>query len=270
MPFYKKIPNFLTLVNLLLGCMALVYIYYDHMELRLVSNTGESERAFFDGRVMLESLYLGKMHIAALLVDFLDGFAARILNAASEVGKNLDSLSDVVTFGVVPGVVLFNLLSLSFFDSPFAFELGILAMIPAFFFTLAAAYRLARFNVEHPASYFSGLPVPAAALMIMSLPLALFFNELQIGSWLFNPWLLYGIIAIISLLMISRLRLINLKFQKGSPDNQLRLLLITGSFVLWLAGYLIWGILFISLPVLIFLYILFSLLVKTNPNEISS
>ncbi len=274
MSYYKKIPNFLTLINLLLACMALVFLFYDHIELRLATSNGLSERAFFDGRVVLSSLYLGKMHIAAILiffavlVDFLDGFAARLLNAQSETGKQLDSLSDVVSFGVLPGMVLFQLLALSFFDSPLAFEIGIFAFMPGFLFTLAAAYRLARFNVEHPETHFSGLPVPAAALAVMSLPLALFFDELHISSWLFNPWLLYAFTLLLSWLMISRLTLINLKFTKGSKDNRSRKILLLLAALLWLGGWLFLSVFFLSIPVIVLVYILFSLIVKKEKNEV--
>ncbi len=274
MSYYKKIPNFLTLINLLLACMALVFLFYDHIELRLSTSNGLTERAFFDGRVVLSSLYLGKMHIAAILIffavliDFLDGFAARLLNAQSETGKQLDSLSDVVSFGVLPGMVLFQLLALSFFDSPFAFELGIFAFMPGFLFTLAAAYRLARFNVEHPETHFSGLPVPAAALAVMALPLALFFDELHINSWLFNPWLLYAFTLLLSWLMISRLTLINLKFAKGSKDNRSRKMLLLLAALLWLGGWLFLGVFFLSIPVIVLVYILFSLTVKKEKNEV--
>jgi len=274
MSYYKKIPNLLTLINLLLACMALVFLFYDHIELHLASSNGLTERAYFDGRVVLSSLYLGKMHIAAILifiavfVDFLDGFAARLLNAQSETGKQLDSLSDVVSFGVLPGMVLFQLLAVSFFDSPFAFELGIFAFMPGFLFTLAAAYRLARFNVEHPETHFSGLPVPAAALAVMALPLALFFDELHINSWLFNPWLLYAFTLLLSWLMISRLTLINLKFAKGSKDNRSRKILLLLAALLWLGGYFVLGVFFLSIPVIVLVYILFSLTVKKEKNEV--
>ncbi len=274
MSYYKKIPNFLTLVNLLLGCMALVFLFYDHIELRLATSNGMSERAYFDGKVVLSSLYLGKMHMAALLiffavlVDFLDGFAARLLNARSEIGKELDSLSDVVSFGVLPGMVLFQLLAVSFFDSPFAFEIGIFAFMPGFLFTLAAAYRLARFNVVHPEAHFSGLPVPAAALAVMSLPLALFFDEMHISRWLFNPWLLYAFTLLLSWLMISRLTLLNLKFVKGSKDNRPRKILLLLAALLWLGGFFFLHIIFLSIPVIVLIYILFSLTVKKEKNEV--
>lgn len=278
MSIYRKIPNLLTLLNLGFGCAALVYIFYDHISLEFAPNTSAVERAYFDGQVILESLHLGKMHIAALLVlaaallDFFDGFVARLFNAVSDIGKQLDSLADLVTFGLVPGMMLYYLLGVSFFDSIFAFKLRIWAFLPGFLFTLTAAWRLAKFNVAAPAAHFRGLPVPAAAMFVIGLPLGLFFNEANSLTWLLNPWLLYGIIAVLSLFMISNAPMLSMKFEKGGMKgkNKQRIVFLAIALILFVAGYFLVGTIFLALPLIVIWYIIYSIIINITTHEVHS
>lgn len=265
---YKKIPNWLTLINLLLGCMAIVYLFYDHVTIRAVAQGGYEEGGIFDGRAVSLTFRYGQMHIAALIVifavffDFLDGFAARLFDATSARGKQLDSLADLVTFGVAPGIMLYYLTATSFFGTSIALEIGIWAFMPAFFYTLMAAWRLARFNVTESKPYFEGLPVPAAAIAVAALPLIAFHQEAFLSDWIQNPWVMYGIIFGLGLLMQSRLPLIALK-SGGSGSNRKTLLFLVGGAVAFSAiAYFLTGWLAGLLWVIILWYIVLSLLLN--------
>lgn len=268
MRIYRSIPNALTLLNLFLGCLAIVYLFYDHLTIQAFAE-GYSEQGIFDGRAVDLRYQYGMMHIAAFLIiaavllDFLDGFAARLFNAVSELGKQLDSLADLVTFGLVPGLMLYYLLGVSYFGQAIALKLQIWLFLPAFVFTLAAAYRLARFNVGHSGDGFQGLPVPAAALFVVGLPLALLRNEAGLNATLLQPWVLYAIIALLAWLMTSRLPLLNLKFSRDNPfGNKKRYILIGGALVIAVVGYLGFGLLALLLPVVVLWYVICSLILK--------
>lgn len=267
MTVYKKIPNWLTLFNLLLGCVAIVYLFYDHIMIQAIAG-GVTESGVFDGRAVEVSFRYGKMHIAALIVlaavfvDFLDGFAARIFNATSEMGRQLDSLADLVTFGVAPGLMLYYLTATAFFGSPIAMEIGIWAFMPAFFFTLMAAWRLARFNISTPKPYFEGLPAPAAAVAAAALPLVLFHQEFLLSDLLQNPYVLYGITAFLGLMMQSRLPLISLKSGDAGATKTQKLILVGGAIALALIAHLLFAWIAGLLWVIILWYILLSLLLN--------
>lgn len=277
MNWTKHIPNFLTLVNLFLGCLALVYIFYDHILFDLTPNSSGSGEGFFDGKYNLEKLHYGKLHIAALLVfvavfvDFLDGFAARALNAKSSIGAQLDSLADLVTFGVVPGMITYYLLGIAFFDSVEAFNLGILVFLPGFFLTLAGAWRLAVFNTRYAdAVQFHGLAIPAMALFIASLPLILIRGESAFAiSAINNPFVLYIIILFLSYLMVSRLPMFSLKFAHDGM-NKVRYGFITICVALLVGGYIFFKVLFLMVPAIVILYIILSIVLNFQKNEIQS
>ena len=113
--------------------------------------------------------------IIAALIDFLDGFVARLLKATSSMGKQLDSLSDIVSFGVAPGVILYQLLRFSFAREENGLNVSIVWLLPAFILSCAAAYRLAKFNLDESQSViFKGVPVPAVGLLVASFPLIFF------------------------------------------------------------------------------------------------
>src|SRR5205085_10707633 len=103
----------------------------------------------------------------AAVIDFLDGFLARLMKAPSEMGKQLDSLSDVVSFGVAPGVILYQLLRLGFAQNENGLDTPFIALLPAFIFSAAAAWRLAKFNIStDQGDSFRGVPTPAAGLVV--------------------------------------------------------------------------------------------------------
>ena len=139
-----------------------------------------------------ERLYYAAICIAiAASIDFLDGFLARLLHACGEMGKQLDSLSDVVSFGVAPAVILFQFLRLSYMQQQNGLDINIAWLLPAFLFACAGAYRLARFNIDTTQTYgFKGVPIPAAGLVVASLPLIAFYNYYDgaVNALIFNKW----------------------------------------------------------------------------------
>lgn len=191
-------------------------------------------------RIVYASIFI---YIAAV-IDFLDGFLARLLRAGSEMGKQLDSLSDVVSFGVAPGVIIFQLLRLSFMREEDGLEISVLWLMPAFILSIAAAYRLAKFNLDESQSTgFKGVPTPAVGLLIASFPLILHYGSgmININEWLINKWFLYSLIIILSLLMVSNLPLMALKFKDASIKNNLpKIILVVAAIIFavifkWLA-----------------------------------
>ena len=236
----QNIPNFITLLNLFSGCIAVVFAVMNQLEFAAVF------------------MFLG------ILFDFLDGFAARILKVSSELGVQLDSLADMVTSGVVPGIVMFQLLNMAqkggWNLDVFGMhsEVGILPLF-GFLITLASAYRLANFNLdENQVSSFRGLPTPANALLVVSLPLILLNQNNEIVNGLIlNQWFLIGFTILSVFLLNSKIELFALKF-KGTDfkENGIKYLFLIGSLVLLLT------LKFLAIPVIITLYILTSLLTK--------
>jgi len=236
----KHIPNFITLLNLFCGCIAVVFAVMNQLEFAAIF------------------VFLG------IFFDFLDGFAARILNVKSEIGVQLDSLADMVTSGVVPGIAMFQLLNMA---QKGGWNLDLLGMhtdvglLPLFGFiiTLASAYRLAKFNVdEDQVSSFLGLPTPANTILILSLPLILFYqNNETLNGIILNQWFLIGLTILSAYLLNSRIELFALKFKNWSfKDNGIKYLFLIGSLVLLLTMK------FLAIPVIIIFYILASLLSK--------
>ena len=252
MRLIQHIPNLLTLLNLFLGCVALVYIYYDHMLII------DGQRNIF--------VDMGKMHIASFLVflaaiiDFADGAVARLLKAESAIGKQLDSLADMVTFGLVPGVIMYNLIARSYYASAESFDYPILYFTAGFFLTLMAAYRLARFNTEETSVVFTGLPSPAMALFIASLPLVILNDVTGLNAILSNKWTLLLITLSLGYLMVSNIPMLSLKLRGlGFKENRWAYILISISSLVILSGIFIFNLTFVLIPVIIILYILLSI-----------
>lgn len=162
----KNIPNFFTLLNLVFGCMAIVFTLQNGITI-----SGDAEGATWidiPEKIWLAPLFIG----LSAVVDFLDGFVARLLKAESSLGKELDSLADVVSFGVAPGMIIYQLLRLSFAKETNGLDTSLIWLLPAFFIPCAAAWRLARFNLDNSQSYtFKGMPVPVVGLLVASFPL---------------------------------------------------------------------------------------------------
>ena len=236
----KNIPNTITCGNLFCGCLALV--------------------SAFNGNLVWSAYFVG---IAGVL-DFLDGFIARLLNVHSEIGKQLDSLADMVTFGLVPGVVMFIFLSnavaihLRTSDT----NMIVLNYIPfcAFLITIFSAIRLAKFNIDtRQTNSFIGVPTPANALLICSFPLINFFQptieNFGLIQILGNIWFLLGSTILMSYLLVAELPLFALKFKNfGWADNKIRYSFLIASIILLLLFQ------FIAIPFIIFLYVILSVI----------
>ena len=169
----KQIPNLFTLLNLFLGCVAIVFALQTQSFFIYVNDDFSSQFSFS----IPENLSIaGLLLFGAAIVDFLDGFVARLFNASSEMGKQLDSLADVVSFGVAPGVILYQLLRISYLRQDYALSVPVIWLFPAFIISCAAAYRLAKFNLDDSQKYsFKGVPTPAVGLFVASLPLIITF-----------------------------------------------------------------------------------------------
>lgn len=250
----KQIPNLFTLLNLCMGCIAIVLILQTGET--ILNQQGLEWKIYLPEKIWWASLCI----FIAAVIDFLDGFVARLFKATSEMGKQLDSLSDVVSFGVAPGLILFQLLRISFAAEPDGLDTPMYWMLPALMLPMAAAWRLARFNLDSiDRGHFVGLPVPAAGLLIAVLPLLMLYNPFDVQVVIINKWFLYTLIGAISWLMVSELPLLNLKFKTYSfADNKARyiLLLLSIPFILIL-GWL-------SVPAIFITYILVSLLFKNQ------
>jgi CDP-diacylglycerol--serine O-phosphatidyltransferase len=194
------------------------------------------------------------MIFVAGLFDFLDGFAARLLHAHSPIGADLDSLSDVVSFGVAPGFIMYWLMSRSF-DLPQWCIAGI-NVLPclAFLLPVFSAIRLAKFNIDSTQkTTFRGIPAPGMAIFIASLPLALSqVHHLKDG--VLSYWACLGIALIFSFMMVSRLRFFSFKMKSAKWNgNEVRwifLLVTITSFVIFK---------WISLPFVMMFYVLLSI-----------
>ena len=226
------IPNFITLLNLFSGSIAVIYA--------------------LEGQMKLTALFL----CLGIFFDFFDGLLARKLKVQSELGVQLDSLADMVTSGLVPGLVLFYLLGLA--PQP-SWETHNLLPYFGLLVTLASAYRLAKFNIsDNQSDAFIGLPTPANALLIIALPLILDFqNSDAINTIILNPWFLIGVTILSCFLLNAPIKLIALKFKTWNfKDNASRYILILLSLVLLIVFQ------FAGIPLVIISYIVLSLVSK--------
>ena len=242
----KQIPNIITSLNLLCGCVAIMFAV-----------SGDLVSASF-------------FAFAGIFLDFFDGLAARVLNAQSQVGLQLDSLADVVTSGVLPGIVMVQLLSealtgtsldISAIFSDTANNTSIESYLPfiGLLIAVASGYRLAKFNVDiRQTTSFIGLPVPANTLLILSLPLIISFQaSQQITEVILTPWFLIIITLVSCVLLNAEIPLFGLKFKTWNfKDNAVRYLFLIASILLLVV------LKFIAIPIIIFLYILVSLFWK--------
>lgn len=242
----KQIPNIITSLNLLCGCVAIMFAV-----------SGDLVSASF-------------FAFAGIFLDFFDGLAARVLNAQSQVGLQLDSLADVVTSGVLPGIVMVQLLSealtgtsldISVIFSDTANSTSIESYLPfiGLLIAVASGYRLAKFNVDiRQTTSFIGLPVPANTLLILSLPLIISFQaSKQITEVILTPWFLIIITLVSCVLLNAEIPLFGLKFKTWNfKDNAVRYLFLIASILLLVV------LKFIAIPIIIFLYILVSLFWK--------
>ena len=177
------------------------------------------------------------------------------------MGKQLDSLADLVSFGVAPSMIIYQFLRKSFSQEEGGMDIPLLWLAPAFFIACAAAYRLARFNLDRSQQFsFKGVPVPAVGIFVASLPL-IYWNIHEDWVWqlLLNKWFLYALIVLLSYLMISPLPMMSLKFKDFSWKNNLaKYILVIVSIIALIA--LKW----LAPPVIFVSYVILSLLFKTK------
>ena len=245
--FKKQVPNIITLLNLLSGCVGVIMAMQNNL--------------------VAAAIFVG----LGIFFDFFDGLAARSLKVQSELGLQLDSLADMVTSGLVPGIAMFQLLkrSVSYetsipkdWNSPGVFDVSfpVFALI-GLLITLGSAYRLAKFNIDdRQTSSFIGLPTPANAIFILSLPLILIFQpEAWIVEIILNKWFLVVITILSCFMLNAEIPLFALKFKNFNlKENWFRF------FFLFFALVMIIFLQFIALPIIIISYVLLSLILKTT------
>lgn len=259
MPVLRNVPNFFTLLNLIFGCIAIVYLLQVGQSIVVLNEQTGAYDPFFPEKLALGSLFI----FLAAVIDFLDGFVARLFKASSKMGEQLDSLSDLVSFGVAPGMIFYQLLRLSYAKEEHGLDVSFLALLPAFIFTAAAAWRLAKFNISSEQSNsFRGMPTPSAGLLVASFPLIIWYEYFGIQQLFINQWFLYGAILLISYLMVSNLPLMALKFKDFSyRNNSGRFILVALSAAVIIALALMKKI-WLAWPVIFILYVVVSLFYK--------
>ena len=193
--FLRHIPNVLTCLNLLCGCIGVVEAFHNN--------------------IIISCGLIG----IALIFDFFDGFAARILNVSSPIGRDLDSLADMVTFGLLPSIIVYQLLMQSIPDL-----MGIWKAYPAFLIAIFSAIRLAKFNNDpRQSDSFIGVPTPANALLIASLPVIVLTQDEYWKTLIVNTSNLLILTVVMCYLLIAEIKLIALKFKTfGWQGNEFR------------------------------------------------
>lgn len=223
--FLRHIPNVLTCLNLLCGCIGVVEAFHNN--------------------IIISCGLIG----VALIFDFFDGFVARILNVSSPIGRDLDSLADMVTFGLLPSIIIYQLLMQSIPDL-----LGIWKAYPAFLIAIFSAIRLAKFNNDpRQSDSFIGVPTPANALLIASLPVIVLTQDEYWKTLIVNTNNLLLLTVVMSYLLIAEIKLIALKFKSfGWQGNEFRYLFLLLTIIL-LAFFKI-----LAVPLILVIYILLS------------
>jgi CDP-diacylglycerol--serine O-phosphatidyltransferase len=230
----KHIPNLITLGNLLSGTVATILAVEGYL------------------------IYAGLFVVLGIIFDFFDGFAARLLNVSGELGKQLDSLADMVTSGVVPGIVMLQLLSEESFNVhrfTEGFTLATYTPLLGLLLTLGACYRLAKFNIDtRQSESFIGLPTPAMSLFVISLPLILEYGTIEfVENIIRSNYFLIGVTVLLTYLMNAEIPLFSLKFKEYSiKKNFIKYLFLLISFVMLLT------IQFVSIPLIISFYVCLS------------
>ena len=238
----KHIPNLITLGNLFCGTIATIFAV--------------------EGDFVSAGLFV----VLGILFDFFDGFAARLLNVSGELGKQLDSLADMVTSGVVPGIIMYKLImknNYDFFLAPQEGTIGVLAYVITnleligLLLTLGACYRLAKFNIDtRQSDSFIGLPTPAMSLFVISLPLIQQYSTIEFAQNLIsNNYFLIAVTILLTYLMNAELPLFSLKFKEYSIKNNLMkyLFLVASLLMIIFLQY-------ISIPLIIILYVVLSVI----------
>lgn len=246
MSIKKHIPNTITLLNLLAGLLALIHAF-----------NGNYNEAF-------------SLVCLGIFFDFWDGFFARIWKVQSPIGLQLDSLADMVTSGVVPGLVMYKMLGdIQENQSQYnltedTYYMGVVPYL-GFLITLASCYRLAKFNVDtRQTDSFIGLPTPANALLIMSIPMIQFHSEFEwLVDFLSNPYVLVGVTVLSSYLLNAEIPLFSLKVKSFSWEKykmQVVFLILSLILIVLLE--------FIAIPIIILLYVILSVVNNTMGKKV--
>jgi CDP-diacylglycerol---serine O-phosphatidyltransferase len=240
MKLKKYIPNLVTLGNLFCGVLATIYAVSDHFEATALCV------------------------VIGIVLDFFDGFFARLLKVTGELGKQLDSLADMVTSGVVPGIVMFKLLNsnldITSNNNNFLLNGSLLGLI----LTLGACYRLAKFNLDtRQTNSFIGMPTPAMCLFVISLPLIQENTNIAfVQILLSNHYFLITITLLLTFLMNAEIHLFSLKFKEYSLTHNY------GKYLFLLASILMILFLnYISIPLIIILYVIVSVILNYEKNN---
>ncbi|WP_396151907.1 CDP-alcohol phosphatidyltransferase family protein [Flavobacterium sp.] len=242
----KHIPNTITLLNLLAGLLALIHAF-----------NGNYNEAF-------------SLVCLGIFFDYWDGFFARIWKVQSPIGLQLDSLADMVTSGVVPGLVMYKMLAdIQENQSQYnltedTYYMGVVPYL-GFLITLASCYRLAKFNIDtRQTDSFIGLPTPANALLIMSIPMIQFHSEFEwLVDFLSNPYVLVGVTVLSSYLLNAEIPLFSLKVKSFSWEKykmQVVFLILSLILIILLE--------FIAIPIIILLYVMLSVVNNTVGKKV--
>ncbi len=205
-------------------------------------------------------VYAAYFVFAGIFFDFFDGFFARALHVQSPLGLQLDSLADMITSGVVPGVTVFKILSLNPTLSTWVPYFGLIL-------ALAAGLRLAKFNIDTRQSVsFIGLPTPAMSIFIMSIPLIVIYGKYNdISQWLVSPRFLLGVVIILSYLMNSEIPLFALKFKSFKwKENQIKIIFLLSSLLLFALFNVT------AIPLIILDYVLMSIVIEWITKKTST
>ncbi len=230
MQIKKYIPNIITLLNLFCGCIAIIFLTH-------------------------KDFYLAFLFVSlGIFLDFFDGFFARLFKVSSPLGLQLDSLADMVTSGVVPGFAMFILLA--------NFDLNTPELFPylGFIVTLGACYRLANFNIDaRQTDSFIGLPTPANALFVLSLPLILQDGSFHLMTELLSTkWFLMVLVILSAYMMNAEIRLFSLKIKKlNIKDNLLQIIFLS------LSVFLLIAFKFLGVALVILMYVALSIVQNT-------
>ncbi len=240
MSFKKNIPNILTLGNLFCGTVATIFAVENDFTLAVL------------------------FVLIGILFDFFDGFVARLLNVTGELGKQLDSLADMVTSGVVPGIIMSRMIQNNLINHSNSFDDNFLDIsLIGLIVTLSACYRLGKFNLDtRQTNSFIGLPTPAMCLFVISLPLIKEYSEIDfVLNLLDNNYFLIVITLLMSYLMNAEIPLFSLKFKEYSIKNNW----VTYLFLV-ISLMLILIIKYLSVPIIIILYIVLSIIKNLTPK----
>lgn len=223
----KHVPNAITCANLFSGCLGIVFAFQGNL------------------------LYAAYALFLAAVFDFFDGFASRMLQSFSGIGKDLDSLADMVSFGVLPSVIIYEL----FLQAPQIEHVSPYLNYIAFLIPVFSALRLAKFNIdERQAEIFIGLPTPANAILIASLPLIL-QQHTAFSTYILNPYGLSCFVLIMCALLVAEIPLMSLKFKNTDVHNNIYRYLLLSISVISIVIFK-----FVAVPVILFMYITLSVI----------